>query len=186
VLYLGRLVDFKGPDVVIRAFELARRRGFGGRLIIAGDGPLRVTCELLRATSTSRDDIQMLGAVDAATGEALLQQADIFTAHNRPGPLTHQEEALGVSILEAMASGLPVISGRSGGVLETVLDGVTGILVPPGDVDAHAEAFIALGSDPERRASLGRAGWQRVAAHFSAESERVQIRQLVGLATGAS
>ncbi|MCH8923254.1 MAG: glycosyltransferase, partial [Planctomycetes bacterium] len=71
------------------------------------------------------------------TGERLRAEADIFTAHNCTGPITRQEEAFGVSIVEAMAAGLPVVSGRSGSLPEIVEDRVDGILVEPGDREAH-------------------------------------------------
>jgi len=181
VLYLGRLVDFKGPDLTIRAFEQACALGMDGHLVVAGDGPLRITCELIARRSRYCDRIRLLGAVDGETGAQLFREADIFTAHNCLGPLTHQEEALGVSVLEAMAAGLPVVSGLSGGLTETVVDGVTGILVTPGDVDAHARALLALARDPVLRNTMGMAGWRRAKEHFSAEKARAELLRIMGL-----
>ena len=183
ILYLGRLVDFKGPDLVIRAFELACEKGFDGTLAIAGDGPLRATVELMRRESRFADRIKILGAVDAETGERLRDAADVFTAHNRTGPLSRQEEAYGVSIVEAMAAALPVVTGRSGGVEETVVDGETGILVSPGDVEAHAEAFLQLARDQQLRRRMGEAGWRRAKALFSCEIERKCLLDIMGLET---
>lgn len=181
ILYLGRLIDFKGPDLVIRAFEIACSRGMDGQLVVAGDGPLRTMCELLRARSAFRERITLLGAVDARTGGRLRTEADIFTAHNCRGPLSHQEEAFGVSVVEAMAAGLPVVSGRSGSLPEIIEHGEHGILVEPGDVEAHAEAFIRLASDPGLRKRMGEAGWLRAKERFSCERERDQLRAILGL-----
>jgi glycosyltransferase involved in cell wall biosynthesis len=182
ILHLGRLVDFKSPDRTIQAFELARSRGLDAHLTIAGDGPLRVTCELLRKRSSCPDRIRILGAVNSEKAEHLFSDADIFTQHNVVGELTGQAEGLGVSILEAMAAGVPVVGTRSGGVLETVVDGETGILVEPGDIDAQASAFLRLAEQPELRQAFGRAGRDRVAAQFSPELESRRLREIMQLA----
>ncbi|MBU4272653.1 MAG: glycosyltransferase family 4 protein [Planctomycetes bacterium] len=181
ILYVGRLVDCKAPDLVIQAFELACRRGLRGRLIVAGDGMLRVTCDLLRARSPYRDRIDILGAVDASVVGRLLSQADIFTAHNCRGAITNQEEAFGVSIVEAMGAGLPVVSGRSGSLPEIIQSGQEGILVEPGDVDAHAEALLRLAASPEVRNRMGRNGWQRARSMFSIEHEIEALRSILSL-----
>ncbi len=184
VLYLGNLVDCKGPDFVIRAFDAACQRGLDGRLTVAGDGPLRMTCELLKRQSAYDERIELVGAVDRKTGDELRRQAHVFTAHNCRGALSHQEEAFGVSIVEAMAAGLPVVTGRSGGVRETVVDGETGILVEPGDLDGHADALLRLADDPELRCTMGAAGWRRARDHFSQEKEREELLRILGLPEG--
>jgi len=180
VLYLGRFVDCKGPDLVIRAFELACEKGLDGRLTMAGDGPLFDLCREIQLGSKFRDRINLLGAVDATTGEQLRAQSDIFTAHNCLGRITHQEEVYGVSIVEAMAASLPVVSGRSGGLIETVLHSVTGILIEPGDIEAHAAALLLLAENPDLRYRMGIAGWQRAKDCFSLEQERLELRQILG------
>jgi glycosyltransferase involved in cell wall biosynthesis len=181
ILYVGRLVDFKGPDLVIQAFELACRRGLSGRLIMVGDGALRATCQSLRARSPYRDRIDMLGARDAAAVARLLSQADIFTAHNCRGAITNQEEAFGVSVAEAMGAGLPVVSGRSGSLPELIHSGVEGILVEPGDVEAHAEALLRLAASHEMRNSMGMNGWSRARTMFSIEREIETLRSILSL-----
>jgi colanic acid/amylovoran biosynthesis glycosyltransferase len=181
ILYLGRLMDFKGPDLVIRAFELACEQGLDGHLTIAGDGELRVTCELLCKRSQYCDRITLLGKVDPVESERLRTKADIFTAHNCKGILSRQEEAFGVSIIEAMAAALPVISARSGALSETVIDEVTGFLINPGDIEAHAAAFIKLANDPELRFEMGSAGWKRVKENFSYEQERLELHRILGI-----
>lgn len=181
ILYLGRLVDCKGPDRTIEAFERACDDGLDGELIVAGDGPLRTTCELQWRRSPVRERIRLLGAVDGHTATQLRKTADIFTAHNCFGVLSRQEEAYGVTFLEAMADGLPVVTGRSGGVVETIVDGETGILFEPGDVAAHAAALRKLADDASLRRRYGGAGWQHVKQHFSLEQERVTLRQILML-----
>lgn len=181
ILYLGRLVDFKGPELVIKAFDLACKKGLKARLIIAGDGPLRVTCELLTRSLEFGSKISILGEISWDQGQALFSEADIFTAHNRKGPLTNQEEAFGVSIVEAMAAGIPVITGRNGGCMETVVHNETGFLVEPGDIEAHAEAFLLLGTNSSLRYEMGKKGKERVRANFSPESERRRLVDIYGI-----
>lgn len=181
VLYLGRLVDFKGPDLLLRAFEAACAQGLDARLTFAGDGPLRAELETLVRQSPQADRIELLGWIDAHQGEELRRRADIFSAHNCRGPVTHQEEAFGVAFVEGMAAALPVVSGRSGSLPETVVDGETGMLVEPGDVAGHAAALLALGADPALRRRLGEAGWRRARNHFSMAREREALQTILGL-----
>jgi len=181
VLYLGRLVDCKGPDLTIHAFDLACQRGFKGRLVVAGAGEMQLPCELARARSNFRDRIELLGVVDTETGQRLRDDATIFTAHNCRGPLTGQTEAFGVSIVEAMAAGLPVVSGRSGSLPEIVEDGKEGILFDPGDIDAHANALIQLGKNQQQRREMGFNGWQRAKREFSIEREMENLRRILGV-----
>ncbi len=181
ILHLGRLVDFKSPDRTIQAFELAMSRGLNGNLVLAGDGPLRASCELLKHRSPYRDSIHILGEVGVPDVQTLISASDIFTAHNITGEITRQTECLGVSILEAMAGGLPVVGTRSGGVNETVVDGQTGILTQPGDVDAQADAFLRLAKDPDLRQKMGDAGRARISTLFTIQQEAAQLRRIMNL-----
>lgn len=181
ILYLGRLVDFKGPDLVIRAFELACERGLDANLTIAGDGEMKVTCELMKRRSKVGHRIALVGAVDERSGCMLRTRADIFTAHNCVGLMSRQQECFGVSIVEAMAAALPVVTGRSGSVKETVVDGETGMLVTPGDVEGHAEAFLRLAGDGALRKRMGEAGWRRAGELFSTRREEERLLQILEL-----
>lgn len=185
ILHLGRLIDFKSPDRTIKAFEIAKSKGLKGDLIIAGDGPLRSYCELLRFRSPYKDSIRIIGPVSPIQAQAYFETTDIFTQHNIQGEISRQSECLGVSILEAMANGIPVVGTRNGGVLETIVDGETGILVEPGDVEAQAEAFLKLAAAPSLRQQMGNDGRNRVAVHFSPQQETEQLRKIMGLPSNA-
>jgi glycosyltransferase involved in cell wall biosynthesis len=78
-------------------------------------------------------------------------------------------ETFGISVIEAMAFGLPVVATRAGGLPEVVEDGVTGILVPPGDSEALAEAQLRLLLDPDLRRRMGQAGRERVQSEFTVD-----------------
>jgi len=181
VLHLGRLADCKSPDRTIKAFEIAREKGMKGTLVIAGDGPLRVTCELLKKRSPYRGSIQILGAVTVDHAKKLLSNADIYTQHNITGEITRQSEGFGISVIEAMAEGLPVVCTRSGGINETVVDGKTGILVTPGDIEGQADAIFRLSMDVSLRQKLGFEGHKRVLDNFSMEQEARRLRMIMQL-----
>lgn len=179
ILFLGRLVDCKGPDLVIRAFECACDKGLVGDLFLAGDGFLNLMCFVQQRRSKYKERIHLLGAVSESQGHVLRMDADIFTAHNCMGPVSHQEEAFGVSIAEAMSAGLPVISAKSGSLPELIEDGSQGILVEPGDIDAHANAFLRLAKDSSLRQTMGDAGVETIRNKFSLKIEKARLLEIL-------
>lgn len=181
ILFIGRLVDFKGPDLLIKAFELATEMGMSAELILGGNGAMRPMCESMRQRSQYKDRIKLLGAVSPEEADVLRREADIFSAHSCKGRITNQEEALGVAFLEAMAAGLPVVTGRSGGIPEYIENQKTGILFEPGDIQSHADALRTLASDPALREAIGSAAWRHVRANFSLEMEKKSLRKILGL-----
>lgn len=179
ILFLGRLVDCKSPDRTIQAFELACEKGLKAQLIIAGDGPLRITCELLKARSKWKDAITMLGEVSWEQGKQLYEQADMFTQHAMVGELTGQVEAFGVSIVEAMAAALPVSTCLIGGISETVIEGETGLIFEPQNIEQQADTFLQLAHDKELRKRLGANARQRVKEHFSIDIEARNLLKIL-------
>jgi len=179
ILYLGRLIECKAPDLVIRAFELACEKGLDGELFIAGSGNMENTCKSLRECSKYKEKIKFLGHVNAEEGVSLRSMCDIFTAHNCKSVATNQIESFGVSIIEAMAAGMPVVTGRSGGVVESVIDGVTGFLVTPGDVGDHANKFLELANSPDLRMTMGRKSVERIKDSFSLEGEKKSLLEIL-------
>jgi glycosyltransferase involved in cell wall biosynthesis len=179
LLYLGRLTDCKGPVETILAFDLACRRGLRGRLLIAGGGAQTKRCTKAIRSSQHGDRISLLGPVPPNEARRLLHAAHLFTAHNRQSPITGQEEAYGASIVEAMAAGLPVITGRNGGVCETVVDGETGRLFTPGSIEEHADALLMFASDESLRLRCGQEGHRRALAHFSLATEKETLIQIL-------
>ena len=153
VLATAAVLDYhKGIDVLLEACALLE---LPHRLEIYGDGPLREELEAQAARLAVR--ARFHGFV-ADMREPLLA-TDVFVLPTRG-------DNFPISILEAMAYAVPVVSTRVGGVPEQVEDGVTGILVDPDDPAALAEALTKLIADPALRASFGRAGAQRVLAEF--------------------
>ena len=163
--YVGRLAPQKRPDRLVEAFGRMREKA---SLVIVGDGPDRALVRRLVAASPARDRITELGFVDHASVPSVLASLDVLV-------LPSAYEEMGSVLTEAMAAGLPVVASDVGGIPEVVRDGETGLLVPPGDVDALARALDRLVADPELRRRLaagardraGRYAWpflaQRVA-----------------------
>jgi type III pantothenate kinase len=163
VVALGRLVERKGVDVVVRALAQLP----GAELVVAG-GPDRSELdrdpEALRLRALARelgvaDRVELLGRVDHDDAAALLATADVVAC-------TPWYEPFGMVPLEAMACGRPVVGSAVGGLLDSVEDGVTGLLVPPRDVAGTAAALRTLLEDPGLAARMGRAGRDRVERLF--------------------
>ena len=125
------------------------------------------------------DRVDFLGAVDEETLPLLYRGADLFAAPSRERPEEDDIEGFGIVFLEAAASGLAVLSTRTGGIPEAVEEGVSGILVPPADPLALAEAWRGLAADPQRRRSLGEGGRRgRAATHGPGSSAR-RLREVL-------
>ncbi|MBN1589670.1 MAG: glycosyltransferase [Pirellulales bacterium] len=128
------------------------------RFLIVGEGPERKRLEMLSRFLGLTQSVRFLGNRDDVPD--ILSLFDVML-------LTSEMEANPVSILETMAAEKPVVAPRVGSVPETVLDGTTGRLVPPGDIEAASEAVVELLNDPTRATALGRAGREHVLAHWS-------------------
>lgn len=181
ILFLGRFVDFKGPDIVLQAFIKACDLGFKGTLIMAGEGPLKVMCELIARRSKYNNNIFFTGAVTKEQAEDLYLNSDIYSMHSTHGTLTNGIEAFGVTYIEAMSYGLPVVTAPVGGPVEIFENGVNGILVQVNNVDEHAEAFLQLFHDVELRKWLGENGRNKVKSHFSSTIEKQQLCNILGI-----
>lgn len=178
VLFLGRLVDFKGPVETAEAFGKVAIGDETAVLEIAGDGPLADPLDERIRELGMQARIKRLGSVRSDHGRELRERAAVFTAHNRKGVITGQEEAFGVSLLEAMGTGLPVLTGRSGGIPDFIQHQENGLLFEPGDVDSHAEMLRELLSSPQLRESLGTAAWDTVRDRYQVEHELADMNRI--------
>lgn len=127
------------------------------------------------------DCVTLHGAQPHDVVQRLMHDADIFLQHSVTDPKTGDEEGLPVSVLEAMAESLPVVSTRHAGIPEAVEEGVTGYLVDEGDSKAMAERLRALCQEPGQRHAMGHAGWQKAKKLFSWEKERADLLHILDL-----
>ena len=169
-----RLIEKKGLQTTIAAFSVARKQLPGSILVIAGEGSLHAQLAQQVAELGLAAYVQFVGFLNQAALRECYANSDIFV---HPSEITAASDQEGVpnSLLEAMATGLPVVSTLHGGIPEAVENGIAGWLVEEKDVSALAEKMIRLGVDPAERATFGRAGADSVRRNFE---QTTQIAQL--------
>ena len=155
---VGRLVPVKDQATLIDAMALLSARGVRARLVLAGDGPLTADLVARAARRGISDRVAFLG--HRPDVENVLAGLDIFV-------LSSVSEGLSNTILEAMASGLPVVATRVGGAEELLDEGRTGLLVPPGHPEKLAGAIEELIVDEPRRRAMGQRARQRAEQEFA-------------------
>lgn len=166
---VGHLAGHKGHRYLLEAAALLAREEPRLGVVIAGEGALRSQLEAQAAALGITAHICFTGFRRDIL--ALMQNFEIFV-------FSSYLEGLGTAILDAMALGKPVVATRAGGIPEAVEDGVTGILVPPCDPQALAEALSYLLQHPEQGERFGAAGRQRVEQHFTVEQMACRTLQV--------
>lgn len=174
-LYLGRLVGCKGPCQTIQAFDLACRKGLTGRLIIAGDGALFDQCRIQCNQAVDPSRISLLGEVDWQQGCDLRNTSHVFTAHSQFCEKSGDEESFGVAFIEAMAAGLPLVTGRSNSITEYATHEHNALLFDPGDISAHADAMLRMEQDSALRLHLGNNARQTVIDQFDPQRQQQEL-----------
>ena len=162
-LFLGQLSRLKGVDVLLDALEEAQANW---RVQLAGSESEPGFTDWLRAEIDHRqlaDRMTLLGPMVGEAKNRTLAQADAFV-------LPSLAEGLPMSLLEAMAARLPVVVTTVGAIPEVIQDGVHGLLVPPGDATALAQAMDHLAHSPEQRETMGRAGHKLYEARYSVDA----------------
>ena len=168
---VGRLTAVKGQETLIRAIAKCLRQGEKLYLLILGEGELRNDLEALSAELGIAEAVHFLGwRPDVAS---VIDACDIFC-------LPSLNEGMGKAIVEAITMGKPVVASDVGGIPDLVVPGENGILVPPGDSDALAEAILNLRDHPEMRVRMGEEG-KKKALGYGVES---MIHKIDGLYAG--
>lgn len=171
LLYVGRLSAAKGLPVLFESLADLCRRHDGIVLTLVGDGELRSELTALAEAAGLAANVSFVGFEAEAEVRARLAETDVFV-------LPSFAEGVPVSLMEAMASGVPVVTTAIAGVGELVEDGVSGFLVPPGDAASLTERLERLVADPALRQRFGDAGRAKVAASFDIATEVAKLRTL--------
>lgn len=175
LLCVGTIHEVKGQVQLLEATRRLVADGVDVRTTFIGDGPDE---DALRAAAADLGDrVVLRGRQPRPEVVAAIAAADILVAPSVP-TAGGKREGIPVVLMEAMASGVPVVASRLSGIPELVRDDHSGVLVPPGDVDALVEALRGLAADPERRARLGAAARSHVMAEFD---QRTNADRLVAL-----
>jgi len=157
--FVKALEPHYGPDVLLRAFARTRKAVPAARLLVAGRGQMEGSLKRQAAELGIASAVEWLAHVDYADVPALFARMSVSAM-----PSTY--EALGMAALESQAMKVPVVGSTAGGIPEVVIDGKTGILVPPRDDEALANAIINILSDRQLRHRLGEQARRHVEQHF--------------------
>jgi len=174
-LCVGRFVEKKGYEYLLRAF--ARANSIAGNLWlrIIGDGPMRSGMEELSRQLHIEEKVTFLGAVVSEAVQKEMGHADVFVLHSVTAA-NGDKEGVPVSLMEAAATGLPLLSTRHSGISEVVLDGVTGFLIEERDIAGCANGMIALAASSDLRERMGKAGVSLVRKRFNLDVECEKLR----------
>ena len=172
VLFLGRLDARKSPDVLLRASRDVLKRFPETKVIFGGDGEIEKNEALAKELGIA-DRCEFHGWVSGDDREALFERAAVYC-------LPSKHEGLPMSVLEAMAHGIPTVATAVGGVPQVIEEGVSGFLVDVNDEAALSERLTALLGAPELREELGSNGRDQIMRKFGLDRTIVQIVDIYG------
>jgi len=186
ILHVARLVELKGTEYLIRAFAQVAARRPGLELVIIGEGPHERRLRALALSLGHAERVRFLGARSHAEVLEWMRKAAILVLPS-VRTATGRVEGLGMVLLEAAASGVPVIGSRLGGIPEAVIDGRTGFLVAERDVGALARKIADLMEDSAERRRMGTEARDHVARNFDLRRQASILESLYdGLVSNAA
>ena len=169
IAMIGRFSLIKNHKMLLKAFQRVLKEMPDVKLVLIGEGPTKQECECLARDLNILKHILFTGLREDLS--ELLQVFDICV-------LSSDAEAMSLFLLESMAAGLPVIATEGGGNPEIVINGETGVLVPPKDYKAFANAIIDLAKDSKKRQQMGKAGRDRVSKFFNLDNMLAEYEKL--------
>ena len=167
---VGRLVGWKGLRVIV---ELLPQLPPEVHFLVIGDGPDEARLREQAAQLGLTPRVHFCGRIAHDQLPQALAQADMLVQPSLG------EESFGITLVEAMACALPVLASRQGGMTEIVLPGVTGELLPPGDIPAWRESITQLLQQPDRMRAMGAAGRERAVAEFTWAANAAKLERLL-------
>ena len=170
VVSVSRLIGWKGVRVVIDALAALPGRV---RYLVVGEGPDAQALRRAAAAAGVEDRVRFMGRVRHADLPLVLSQCDLFVQPSIG------EEAFGISVVEAMSCGLPVLASDNGGLPEIVVDGGTGRLLPPGSVPAWRDAIAAADADRAGLATLGASARARARSEFTWAANAARLESIL-------
>lgn len=177
VLFVGRLVEKKGCEFLIRAMQFVQESAPKTELVIVGDGPLRPSLE--RQAAATLRHFSFVGVQKPQQIRGWMGRATVFCVPSVVAE-SGDAEGFGIVFLESQAMGLPVVSFASGGIPEAVANGETGLLAPDRDWRALAENIHFLLTDQAAWKSMSRAGQERVRRDFDLRIQCAKLEQIYG------
>jgi colanic acid/amylovoran biosynthesis glycosyltransferase len=180
VVAVGRMVEKKAPHLTIKAFSKVVEKVPDARLEMIGEGPL---LQLARDTANHLEishKVTFHGAMAHDFVKHRVSKAMVFVQHSVTAS-NGDTESLGVSLLEAMACEVPVVTTRHNGFTETIDDGVTGFLVDEYDTESMAHFITKLLADAALRNNMGQAGRQRVKDYYESRAQARYLRAQMGI-----
>lgn len=165
-LAMGRFIEKKAHFLTILAFERALRQCHDIRLSLAGDGPLLDSCKQLVRALRLEEVVDFVGVVGHDRVPTLMRSFRGFVQHSVTAP-SGDSEGNPVAVMEAGASGLPVVSTKHAGISDTVAHGETGLLSAEMDIDSMANHIALLARDPGLASTLGENARVRIQTFFS-------------------
>jgi colanic acid/amylovoran biosynthesis glycosyltransferase len=180
---VGRFVEKKAPHLTLIAFAKVKQHVPEASLTMIGDGPLLTACKDLAISLRIDKSVRFLGAQPSAIVRDELSKSRCFVQHSVVAS-NGDSEGTSISVLEASATGLPVVATCHEGIAETMVDGETGYLVDEFDIDAMANAMIRTIRDPLLCSRLGNGGRRRVESRFSIDHSISGLWKIIVSATG--
>jgi len=183
---VGTLHEVKGQAVLIEACRRLAARGIAFRCDLVGDGPDRVALERQARGAGLDGRVRFLGALARPEVAARLRDSDVAVVPSVP-TRDGRREGIPVALMEAAATGRPVVASRLSGIPEAIADGAEGLLVEPGDASGLADAIARLAEDPALRERLGAAARERMLREFdlATNARRLAARFRRELPTGS-
>ena len=161
ILFLGSLVPYKGPDILLKAFKIVKKEFPEVKLIFGGRGQMLVELQSMAKQFGLEDDVIFLGFVEEEDKALYYKSADIFSL-----PSTNMAESFGIVNLEAMASGIPVVGSNLGGIPDIVKEEENGLLAKPRDPQSLANSLLKLLKDDDLRQKMGNNG-RKMAGNYT-------------------